>query len=73
MYVISSNTIIDFYNYGFFRMKIFLDDTRIPSDCLNYMWSRSKKLTPIYMEKWEIVRNYENFVIIITENYTKIK
>ena len=31
-------------------MKLFLDDVRIPSDCINYMYKRIGALNPIYLE-----------------------
>ncbi len=37
-------------------MKIFLDDIRHPTECINYMYHRIGALNPIYNEKWEIVR-----------------
>ena len=49
-------------------MKIFLDDIRNPQDCVNYMHKRIGALNPIYLEKWVVVRNYEQFVDIIANN-----
>lgn len=53
-------------------MKIFLDDIRNPKDCVSYMYYRIGKLNPIYLENWEIVRNYNQFKNIIINNYNKI-
>jgi hypothetical protein len=44
-------------------MKLFLDDVRIPQDCLGYMHRRIGKLNPIYNDgSWFIVRSYPEFV-----------
>lgn len=44
-------------------MKIFLDDYRIPLDCIKYMWQRIGALNTIYNSgEWFIVRNYSEFV-----------
>jgi hypothetical protein len=53
-------------------MKIFLDDCRIPVDCINYMYPRIGNLNPIYNEEWVIVRNYDEFINAINEHYNKI-
>lgn len=49
-------------------MKIFLDDIRHPKDCLSYMDKRIGTLNRIYSEKWVIVKNYEQFVNIVSNN-----
>jgi len=46
-------------------MKIFLDDVRIPLDCISYMHQRIGTLNPIYQEKWIIVKNYDQFKVLI--------
>lgn len=44
-------------------MKVFLDDVRVPNDCLSYMYNRIGHLNPIYNAgEWYIVRNYPEFV-----------
>lgn len=44
-------------------MKIFLDDIRIPSDCMKYMSKRLGKLISTYLDyDWNVVRNYPEFV-----------
>lgn len=53
-------------------MKLFLDDVREPKDCLGYMYKRIGPLNPIYLEEWVIVRNYNDFVKLITENARQI-
>jgi hypothetical protein len=53
-------------------MKVFLDDIRMPDQCLSYMHYRIGKLNPIYAESWEIVRNYESFVNCVEKNFEKI-
>lgn len=52
-------------------MKIFLDDTRNPIDCIDYMYHRIGKLNPIYTEDWITVRNYEQFKLIVEAFYSK--
>jgi len=42
-------------------MRLFLDDVRVPEDCLAYMYKRIGTLNPIYAEEWEIARTYEQF------------
>jgi rubrerythrin len=42
--------------------KLFLDDVRNPIDCILYIKDK------IYIEDWDIVRNYNEFVDYITEN-----
>ena len=49
-------------------MKIFLDDIRNPQECVSYMGKRIGALTYLYMGKWIVVRNYEQFVDIIANN-----
>lgn len=53
-------------------MKLFLDDVRIPSDCINYMYKRIGALNPIYLEEWTIVKNYNDFVEVVSNNYNDI-
>jgi hypothetical protein len=52
-------------------MKIFLDDVRNPKDCLGYMYQRIGNLNPIYDEDWVIVRNYEQFKLIVGAAYER--
>jgi len=52
--------------------KIFLDDIRQPSECIHYMHQRIGKLNPIYLEDWVVVRNYDEFVDIVTNNINEI-
>lgn len=54
------------------QIKLFLDDIRIPMDCVPYMYKRIGNLNPIYLEKWEIVRNYDDFVNAINLHKGKI-
>ena len=49
-------------------VKIFLDDVRIPSECIHYMHKRIGKENPIYLENWIIVRNYDEFITSIKNN-----
>jgi len=47
-------------------MKVFLDDYRLPMDCIPYMHSRFDPFNllhhRIYHQEWTIVRNYPQFV-----------
>lgn len=48
--------------------KLFLDDYRIPLDCIPYMHQRIGKMNPIYLEKdWVIVKDHDAFVKHITK------
>lgn len=51
-------------------MKVFLDDIRIPMDCISYMHRRIGRENLLYQEHWRIVRNYEEFVDVISK-YSK--
>lgn len=42
-------------------MKLFLDDVRHPVDCVKYMHSRIGKLNLIYLEQWEMAKNFRQF------------
>lgn len=53
-------------------MKIFLDDIRIPSDCVSYMYKRIGPLNPLYLEDWVVVRNYTEFIKQIADNINQI-
>lgn len=44
--------------------RLFLDDVRVPGDCVLYM----KPNDVYYNNDWNIVRNYDEFVNYITEN-----
>lgn len=49
--------------------KLFLDDYRIPLDCVSYMYKRIGAKNPIYLEKdWIVVKDYYQFINYITEN-----
>ena len=52
-------------------IKLFLDDVRIPTDCINYMKPRIGSLSHIYStnEDWHIVRNYAEFEEFVTKYY----
>ena len=50
-------------------MKIFLDDYRVPTDCINYMPYRIGNKVAIYSHKWEIAKNYQEFVKLV-EKYS---
>lgn len=55
-------------------MKIFLDDFRIPRNCLNYMHTRiGDGLVKLYAdEDWNIVTNYEEFKTEVMKHFQKI-
>ena len=53
-------------------IKIFLDDVRIPRDCLGYMYKRIGVDNLLYQEDWIIVRNYHEFVKLVDENVDNI-
>ena len=53
-------------------MKIFLDDIRNPQDCVKYMGERIGALTYLYMGNWIVVRNYKEFVKVVSENINEI-
>ncbi len=54
-------------------MKIFLDDVRIPTDCLLYMHKRIGLMKSVYLDyDWNVVRNYPAFVKAINEFKGKI-
>ncbi len=47
-------------------MKVFLDDVRHPQEAAMYMHQRIGPANPIYLQEWEIVRDYEEFKRVIT-------
>lgn len=47
--------------------RLFLDDTRMPVDCAQYMWARNVHVG-VYREDWVIVRTYKQFCNWINEN-----
>ena len=53
-------------------MKIFLDDFRNPSDCTLYMHRRIGEKNTLYLEKWTIVRNYQEFVDMVSKHIDEI-
>jgi hypothetical protein len=53
-------------------MKLFLDDIRNPQDCFGYMFHRIGFRQEIYQEDWFVVRNYDEFVKAIHDNYNLI-
>lgn len=49
--------------------KLFLDDYRVPIDCVPYMHTRIGKENPIYLEKdWVVVKSYTQFTKHIKKN-----
>ncbi len=48
--------------------KLYLDDYRIPLNCVSYMHQRIGRRNPIYLEEWIIAKNYDEFVSIINKN-----
>lgn len=53
-------------------MKLFLDDVRNPENCAKYMHLRIGTLNPIYLERWRVVRNYEEFISVINDHAREI-
>lgn len=53
-------------------MKLFLDDIRQPQECIHYMQKRIGALNPIYLEDWNVVRNYKDFVEAVTNHIDEI-
>lgn len=53
-------------------MKLFLDDIRNPSECVHYMYKRIGARAPIYKGEWYVVRDYDQFVDILTKNASTI-
>jgi len=51
------------------QYKIFIDDYRIPLDCIKYMHSRIGKKNPIYLDRdWVRIKSYKQFVKCIKKN-----
>jgi hypothetical protein len=48
--------------------KLFLDDFRVPKDCIHYMNSRIGSENTIYLEDWDVVKDYDEFVHNIETN-----
>ncbi len=46
---------------------LFLDDKRLPTDCIAYMQSRGINAS-LYLLPWQIVNSYEDFVSWIEQN-----
>lgn len=53
-------------------MKLFLDDMREPEDCIAYMSYRLGTFCSIYKEDWTVVRNYDEFIKAIQDNWREI-
>lgn len=49
------------------KQLLFLDDRRVPTDCISYMGVRGVN-PAIYSEEWIIVRSYGEFVRWVTNN-----
>lgn len=48
--------------------RLFLDDIRVPTDCITYMHSRIGDSNKIYLEDWDIAKDYSEFVEYIEKN-----
>lgn len=46
-------------------MKVFLDDIRIPKDCISYMHTRIGTKNPIYLDDWIVSRNVNDFKAVV--------
>ena len=53
-------------------MKLFLDDSRQPQACVNFMRSRLGDNAKIYNEDWHHVKTYEEFIAFVEVNHLKI-
>ena len=42
--------------------KLFLDDFRIPTDCLCYMRNEKGSENTVYLDKWDVCKDYDAFV-----------
>lgn len=52
------------------RYNLFLDDIRHPYDCINYRTKLMPESKAMYSQSaWVIVRDYEEFVKVITEKF----
>lgn len=50
------------------KYKLFLDDYRVPTDCINYMHNRIGTWNKIYTEEWVVVKDYPSFCRFIKDN-----
>ena len=50
------------------QINLFLDDERIPINCVGYVWQWMKSTSMYSHMEWVIVRDYDQFVDYITEN-----
>lgn len=48
--------------------RLFLDDYRVPLDCVSYMHRHIGARNPDYLESWTIVRNFESFCMNIEKS-----
>lgn len=49
-------------------IKLFLDDIRVPRDCIGYMYTRIGKDNLLYTDpEWFVVRNFKEFVEAVQE------
>lgn len=53
-------------------MKLFLDDIRVPMNCVGYMYKRIGTKNILYTEDWVIVRNYDEFISMIEAYHREI-
>ena len=47
------------------KVKIFLDDYRIPIDCVKYMHHQLGKENFLYLENWFVAKSYPDFVAMV--------
>ena len=68
---VSANEFLDFNTRAIIEptptRQLFLDDLRVPTDCISYMHRRTAQYE-LYKGKWIIVRNYSEFTYWICEN-----
>lgn len=52
------------------KYNLFLDDVRMPDDCVNYRTALMPENRRMYtMERWIIARNYKEFTKMVEMNY----
>ena len=68
---VSANEFLDFNARAIIEptptRQLFLDDLRVPTDCISYMHRRTAQYE-LYKGEWIIVRNYSEFIYWICEN-----
>lgn len=55
------------------KIRLFLDDVRVPENCLLYMHTRINNISLYRASNWVIVRNFEDFTEAVKYNYPAIE